>query len=401
MSQRDFPVDADRAIQTLMRLLAVEGTTGHEAAIMADLANCLKQAGVPAAAIRHDDAHTRIPVPTPVGNMIVQLPGTRPGPRRMFSAHVDTVPLCAGAKPVRGGGRISPAGKTALGGDDRTGVAVLVTLVATLLQHKLPHPPLTLLFTVREESGLHGARHVDAAMLGGPKIGFNFDGRLANEITIGAVGAHRWECEIHGKAAHAGVAPERGISSTAVASLAIADIVRHGWFGKVIQGESRGTSNVGSLSGPDGGSAGNATNVVTDYVLVKGEARSHDAKFAGVIAGAYKAAFRAAATQVQDVQGKHAKIKFTSRLDYAPFRIKENSPAIALARKAVAATGREPKLKIADGGLDANWFVKHGVPTLTFGAGQNNIHTIEEFVDLSEFIAGCRVAVALATEENA
>ncbi|MBX7103847.1 MAG: M20/M25/M40 family metallo-hydrolase [Gemmataceae bacterium] len=401
MSVREFPVDSERAISTLMRLIAVEGTTGHEAAIMAEVAACLKEAGVPASAIKHDDAQKRIPVPTPVGNMIVQLPGTRPGPRRMFSSHVDTVPLCAGAKPVRQATKIVPAGKTALGGDDRTGVAVLVSLVATLLKNKLSYPPLTLLFTVREESGLHGARHVDADMLGDPKFGFNFDGRSASEITIGAVGAQRWECEIFGKAAHAGVAPERGISATAVASLAIADIVRHGWFGRVIHGEHRGTSNVGSLSGPDGGSAGNATNVVTDYVLVKGEARSHDTKFASTIAAAYKAAFRAAATQVCDASGKSAKVKFTNRLDYAPFRLKESSPAIAVARRAVAAIGREPKLKIADGGLDANWFVKHGVPTLTFGAGQNNIHTIEEFVDLSEFVAGCRVAVALATEESA
>ena len=83
MSVREFPVDAERAISTLVRLIAVEGTTGHEAAIMAEVAACLKEAGVPASAIKHDDAHKRIPVPTPIGNMIVPLPGTRPGPRRM------------------------------------------------------------------------------------------------------------------------------------------------------------------------------------------------------------------------------------------------------------------------------------------------------------------------------
>ena len=74
--------------------------------------------------------------------------------------HMDTVPLCAGAKPKRQGKKIVNAVKTALGGDNRTGCAVLVTLVAELLRHKPDHPPLTLLFTVREESGLFGARHV-------------------------------------------------------------------------------------------------------------------------------------------------------------------------------------------------------------------------------------------------
>ena len=90
----------------------------------------------------------------------------------------------------------------------------------TLLKQKLPHPPLTLLFTVREESGLFGARHLDPADLQGPAMGFNFDGRSAADITIGAVGADRWEVDIHGKASHAGVVPGTGISATMVAALA-------------------------------------------------------------------------------------------------------------------------------------------------------------------------------------
>ena len=43
--------------------------------------------------------------------------------------------------------------------------------------------------------------------------------------------------------------------------------------------------------------------------------------------------------------------------------------------------------------------VKHGIPTVTFGAGQNEIHTVKEFVDLTEFESGCRLALALATLE--
>src|SRR5262249_47676124 len=155
--------------------------------------------------------------------LIVNLRGTQPGPRLLFMTHLDTVPLCAGAKPIKKGNRIVSAGETALGGDNRTGVACLVTLVATLLQHRLSHPPMTLLFTVREESGLWGARYVDAADLGNPVYGFNVDGSSPRELTVGATGAERWEAEIIGQAAHAGVHPEKGVSATVVASLALAD----------------------------------------------------------------------------------------------------------------------------------------------------------------------------------
>ena len=129
------------------------------------------------------------------------------------------MPLCAGAKPKREGDRIVSDGTTALGGDNRTGCAVLVTLAETLLKHKLPHPPITLLFTVREESGLHGARELDPADLGGATMCFNVDSKLAAELITGAVGQENWDVEIKGKASHAGVAPEKGISATLVAAI--------------------------------------------------------------------------------------------------------------------------------------------------------------------------------------
>ncbi|HEY1379778.1 MAG TPA: M20/M25/M40 family metallo-hydrolase [Gemmataceae bacterium] len=414
-------VDEAAAYDRLMRFLAVEGVTGREAAIAREVTAALREAGVPKSAIRHDAAHDRIPLPTECGNLIVTLPGTRFGPRLLFSTHLDTVPLAAGAKPVRKGSRVVAAGPTALGGDNRTGCAVLVTLAATLLRDKLPHPPLTLLFTVREESGLWGARFVDVADLGNPVMGFNFDGRSTTEITIGAVGAERWDVEILGKAAHAGVHPDRGISATAVASLAVATVVRNGWFGKVVKNradagiplkpgrdsaENRrgtadvervtGTSNVGVFGGRAGRSAGDATNVVTDYVHVQGESRSHEARFARAITAAYREAFAAAGTQVRDAAGRQAKVRFAARLDYHPFRLKESAPVVRHASRAVAELGAEPTVKVADGGLDANWLVRHKVPTVTLGAGQNAIHTVDEFVDLTEFAAGCRLAVALA-----
>src|SRR6516162_8164715 len=207
MSSTTPPVDVKTAEEHLMRFLAVEGLSGQEKAIGETVIAELKKVGVPAAAIRFDRVHERIPVPTQTGNLFVDLPGTRKGPRLLFITHLDTVALCAGAKPKREGDRIVSDGTTALGGDNRTGCAVLVTLAETLLKHKLPHPPITLLFTVREESGLHGARELDGADLGGAIMCFNVDSKLAAELIIGAVGQENWEVEIKGKASHAGVAP--------------------------------------------------------------------------------------------------------------------------------------------------------------------------------------------------
>lgn len=392
------PIDLAAARERLLRFLSVEGVTGQEARIADEIRRALLAVGVRPKFIRIDNAHRRIPLPTETGNLIVHLPGTKKGAEPvLFMTHMDTVPLCAGAQPYVSDNRVVNRAKTALGGDNRTGCAVLVTLAAELLRHQPEHPPLTLLFTVREESGLFGARHVDTKDLGGVKSGFNFDGRLAGQVTVGAIGASRWEVDIHGKAAHAGVAPEKGVSATMILALALAEVQANGWFGKVVQGGREGTSNVGVVAGPDGRSAGDTTNVVTDFVHVKGESRSHDPKFVREITGAYRQAFADAVRQVQDHEGRTGKVRFTARLDYHPFRLKESAPVVKRAVAAVQALGEAPTFKVTNGGLDANWMYKHGIPTVTFGAGQNEIHTVDEYVDLKEFDKGCQLAYLLAT----
>ena len=105
-------------------------------------------------------------------------------------AHMDTVPVCVGAKPVRKGETIVSADKqTGLGADDRAGVATLLSTALTILENRLPHPPLTFLWVIQEEVGLHGARHVEFRRLGKPKLAFNFDGGPAEKLTWGPLAA--------------------------------------------------------------------------------------------------------------------------------------------------------------------------------------------------------------------
>lgn len=395
-------IDREAAVARLLRFLGIQGITGQEAAIGRDIVAVLRDGGVSARSIRFDQAHKKIPLPTETGNLIVQLPGRgglRSAPRLLFMTHMDTVPLCAGAKPKVKGRKIVNEAATALGGDNRTGCAVLATLATELLAAKPDHPPITLLFTVREESGLWGARYVSAADLGDPKIAFNYDGRYANGVTIGAVGADRWEVELTGRASHAGGAPERGISATMILAEALTDVRAGGWFGKVTKGKQAGTSNVGPVMGADGGPAGQASNVVTDFVRVRGESRSHDAKFFKQITAAYKAAFTKAAARITNVQGKAGKARFIAHTDYYPFRLKENLPVVKRAIEGVKAAGLEPSIRAANGGLDANWLVRNGIPTVTFGAGQVEAHTVDEWIDLNEFDNACRLAFVLATAQ--
>src|SRR5829696_8773842 len=100
--------DTAAALDRLVRFLSVAGITGQEAAIASTIVADLKAAGVPSRAITFDDAYTRIPEPTQTGNLIVRLPGnaSKATTPLLFMTHMDTVPLCAGAKPKVQGKRV-------------------------------------------------------------------------------------------------------------------------------------------------------------------------------------------------------------------------------------------------------------------------------------------------------
>lgn len=380
------------AIQLVTDLIAIPGKSTQEGRVIQFLCDSLRRAGVPDSAITLDDANQRSSAGGEVGNLIVKLPGTKRGPRRLLMAHVDTVPLAVGAKPVREGEIIKSADpNTALGGDDRAGSAVLLNTLLTLLKQKLPHPPLTFFWPVQEEIGLLGARHVQPRSLGNPKLCFNWDGGAAHVAAIGATGAYDLNIDVYGTPAHAGAHPEQGASAIAMASLAIADLTTNGWHGLIVKGKHRGTSNVGLISG------GDATNVVTPHVRVRAEARSHDPKFRLKIVKAFRDAFTKAAQQVRTDAGQPGRVDFRSELKYESFQLSLAEPSVVIACEAIRAVGLEPETRVSNGGLDANWLTAHGLPTVTLGCGQAGIHTTDEVLHIASFLKACEIALRLAS----
>jgi len=73
---------------------------------------------------------------------------------------------------------------TTLGADNGIGVASILTVLAST---SLKHPPLECLFTIDEETGMSGAKAIDARWLKG-RILLNLDTEQDNELTIGCAG---------------------------------------------------------------------------------------------------------------------------------------------------------------------------------------------------------------------
>lgn len=385
-------LDKPLALQTVLELMAIPGKSGEEADVANAITKELLYCGAEEGQICTDNAHKQAIIAGNTGSLILKLPGTIKAPRRMLSAHLDTVPICVGTKPVVDGDFVrsgNPA--TGLGADNRAGCAVLLQTARTILQQKLPHPPLTFCWFIQEEVGLYGARYLNKALLGKPSMAFNWDGGAPEKLTVGATGGYRMAITINGLASHAGIAPEKGVSAITIASVAIAELAANGWLGLVKKGKKTGTSNIGYIHG------GEATNVITDLVTLKAEARSHDPSFREKIVANIQKAFLRAAKTVRSSLGKRGSVSFDGRLDYESFRLDESSPCVDLAKNAAMAVGRTPVTAISNGGLDANWMNANGIPTVSLGCGQKNVHTTGEQLDIAGYYDACRIALVLAT----
>lgn len=385
--------DRDEAVDLVMQLMAIPGGSGQEGAVAEFVAHKLEQAGLSPEAIQHDTAHTRSALGGEVGNLVARIPGTLRRPRRLLMAHLDTVPICLDARPVLRGDFIHAADShTGLGADDRAGVAAVLLAGMNILRHDLARPPLTLFFPVQEEVGLHGVRNASLGLLGKPKIAVNFDGGSPCKLTVGATGGYRLQIVVLGRASHAGNNPELGISAIEIAAAAIADLKRGGWLGLVEKNKQRGTANVGVIEG------GKATNVVTDHVTLRAEARSHDPKFRQRIVQEIEASFKAATDEIVSADGHRGEVKFNGRLDYESFRLADDDPSVIEAEGAILSLGGDPVRTVTNGGLDANWMTARGIPTVTLGCGQLNQHTVDEQLSVPDFYTACRLAIRLSTE---
>jgi tripeptide aminopeptidase len=251
-------VDRQRIVDLFLELVRIDSLSRRERAVAQRLE---RELGALGAAIDYDTAGER--VGGQVGNLIAHLPGTRAGVAPLLlCAHMDTVAPGENVRPVVEQGVIRSDGTTVLGGDDKSGCAVVCEAVRVLRERGIPHGPIDVVFTICEEVGLLGAKHLDIDRVRA-RTGLVFDSDAIHLLYTRAPGANMIEVTVEGLEAHAGMCPERGLSAIQVAAAAIAPMR----LGRI---DAETTANLGVIQG------GTAINVVPKRVVVCGEARSHD-----------------------------------------------------------------------------------------------------------------------------
>ncbi|HBB15570.1 MAG TPA: peptidase T [Syntrophus sp. (in: bacteria)] len=312
------------------------------------------------------------------GNIVVRVPGNTAGPVILLGAHMDTVGPTEGMTPVLRDGVIYSNGETVLGADDKAGIAVILAALVELQAENAPHSDIEIVFSVQEEVGLFGAKHLNAHL--NAAFGYILDssedvGSIINQ----APSKVDLDFVLDGKAAHAGVCPETGINAIVAAASAIARL-RDGRI------DAQTTLNVGVISG------GKARNIVPDRAEVAIEVRSTDKEKLEREVQAVLTAFDEAAAAAG------ARLTVLQEAPFEAFMIQDTHPAVTNAFRAARSIGIMPRLKPTGGGMDANVFNSRGLPCVGLGLGIADTHSPQEHIAVAQLREGVIFLKALLTE---
>ncbi len=336
---------ADHLTTTLIDLIRIPSTSGHEEKIRTHLIHYLNALGL---STTIDGS----------GNLISTLTGD--GAPLLLNAHMDRVPPGLGHQPVLRNGVLFSDGTTNLGADDAAGIAIILEVIQRTIEQELPHPPLVIVFTVQEEAGLCGASNFDGTMWNVAE-GIVFDNAFEAGVVVSKGAAYEaFDIEITGRTGH----PGKDLTQTvhAIEILRSADYP-HGSFDN-----DQTRINVGRIIG------GIARNAIPDRVIIEGELRSFEPF---EMRQKYKHAIQDVFEQAARLWGGQVKISFKTHSN--GYKVDPEEPLLQTYRTTLEQRGLALHMKPTFIGSDTSGF-RPAIKAFTISTGVVHEHSVDEYV---------------------
>ena len=369
-------IDKARLKERVLELVRIDSHSRKERAIALRLREILEELG---GAVFMDDAGAA--VGGEVGNLVAHFDGNAAGAEPLLlSAHMDTVAPGEGVVPVVEGDIIRSDGTTVLGGDDKSGIAIILEVLEALREEETPHGHIDVVFTICEEMGLLGAKHLDLSLVRA-RTGLVLDSDSIGFLITRAPAANLLEFEVHGLEAHAGICPERGISAIQVAARGIAAMR----LGRI---DEDTTANLGLVNG------GTAVNIVPNRVTLKGEVRSHDEEKLERQTQAMLACLQEAAAEATlELDGRRHETRVESRIErqYDRMDVSHETAIVRRVHEAARNLGLAVDTVAKGGGCDANVLNQRGLQVANLASGMRDIHTVNEWLDVNDLVTAAEI----------
>lgn len=366
-------INRDRMVNEFIELVKTDSVSLKEKQMAETLKSKLNALGYEV-----DEDHAGEKTGGSTGNLICTIRGRKDVPGVLLMAHMDTVVPGSGKKPHIEDGIIKTDGTTVLGGDDLAGVECILEAVRVIQENGLEHGDIQIVFTIAEEIGLLGAKHLDYSKIYA-KYGFVMDdGGPIGGVAVKAPSQNKIDIVVKGKAAHAGVEPEKGISAIQIASEAISKMK----LGRI---DEETTANIGIING------GQATNILCETVEIKAEARSRDEEKLEQQTEHMRKCFEEAARKFG------GSVAFNSKKEYPAFNIEETDPIIKILKRAAGKIGIDLKLGATGGGSDTNVINGKGIQAVDLSVGMDKVHSVEEQLAINDMVKAAQFLVSIIT----
>jgi tripeptide aminopeptidase len=365
-------VNTQRILDNFKNMVALDSPSLDERKVCEYIKSYLASLGVEAT---EDNAGESINGTT--GNLYAYIDGDIDASPLIFSSHMDTVQPAFGKQAIiHEDGTITSDGTTVLGSDDLAGVVAISEGVTQIIENKLPHRPIELVFTVCEETHCGGVTYFDYSKLrGNEAYVFDMDGDVGSAASS-APTIMTYKVQFHGKAAHAGFDADNGVHAIKAAAKAVTLIP----CGNIDKGV---TANVGIISG------GKATNVVPDFCEITGEIRSFDdSKVSEKLA------------EVNDICKKCAEeigatITESHEVAVRAFNTPDDTEVVKRFKRVCGEMGLSGKTYPTFGGSDNNVLAEHGVSGIVVATAMNNCHSVNEFTSVEGLTSAAELALKL------
>ncbi len=354
-------IQKERLIQQFIELTGYDAPPKSERAIADRVVVLLRQMGF---TVSEDNAGAAIG--GNCGNIYARLPGSLDLPPLLLCAHFDSVEPCRGKVAKIGGDNVIRSdGRTVLGADDLSGMAAILEAVRSLQDDGRAHRPIELFFSVAEELHLLGSSHMEPGRLTAKEAYIlDTDGKPGLGITQ-APGHIGMVFDVRGKASHAGMAPEKGISAITAAAKGIAAMR----LGRI---DEKTTANIGRIDG------GGETNVVAETCRVTAECRSLDQNALEAQADDMCRCMEQAAAAMG------AAVEIQRQTRYYPYTLDTGSPVVTRFAKACEMLNLPCRLQSGGGGSDNNVLVRHGIMGMVLSCGMMQIHSCREEIAIDD-----------------
>ena len=356
----------DRLVETFCELARIDSPSGEEEAVAQYLIPKLEEFGL---TVVRDD----------YGNVVASDGRENP---IILSAHMDTVEPGRGVRPSVDEDRIVSDGTTILGGDCKAGVSAIMEALESIMEDGADYNAVEVAFTREEEIGLVGARNLDFSLLSGREA-IVFDGEgPPSQITSSSPEYIGLDIEITGRAAHAGVEPEKGLSAIRIA----AEIITRLPQGRI---DEDTTFNVGTIEG------GTVRNAVPESTTVHGEFRSRNIESLDGI----RIQVDETVNEVKEMFPE-AEIDCHLHTEFVAYNLEDDDPALDRVKGALKSLGLTPTLQPSGGGTDGNVFRLNEISAVVVGMADHGMHTVREYVTIPDLVDAAHLCETLLRKDS-